>query len=251
MSQVIDAAAGFWRGRLACLARMCQADEMTCPLCGRRPARRRCPAKGVTICPTCCATKRLREINCPDDCQYLASARAHPAAVVQRQREQDVARVRRIFEGLSSRQVELFSVATAVIGQETPRPTDGDVAEAALAQAATLETAARGILYEHQPTSLAAQRLARRFREVLAQEEARLPRTSAVAAEVFRRIADAARPASGSPDSDSTSSFVNLLNRLRAASEQSRSQEGPDSPGPPGTTAEPPVGDARPRIILP
>jgi hypothetical protein len=193
----------------------------------------------------------LREINCPDDCQYLASARAHPSAVVQRQREQDVARVRRIFEGLSSRQADLFSVATAVIGQDTPRPTDSDVAEAAIAQASTLDTAARGILYEHQPTSLAAQRLVRRFREVLEQEESRLPRTSAVAAEVFRRIAEAARPASGSADADSTSPFVDLLDRLRASSEQSRAQEGPRSAGAPGTTAERPGNEARSRIILP
>jgi hypothetical protein len=170
---------------------------------------------------------------------------------VQRQRELDVARVRRIFEGLSSRQVDLFSVATAVIGQESPRPTDSDVAEAAIAQASTLDTAARGILYEHQPTSLAAQRLVRRFREVLEHEEARLPRTSAVAAEVFRRIAEAARPASGGGDTASTSSFVDLLDRLRAASEQSRAQDGPRQPWGPETTAERPGNEARPRIILP
>ena len=64
---------------------------MPCPLCSTRPAKRRCPALHQDICAVCCGTKRLVEIRCPDDCAYLASARRHPAATVQRQHELDVA----------------------------------------------------------------------------------------------------------------------------------------------------------------
>ena len=65
---------------------------MLCPSCNRRKARRECPALGRAICPICCGTKRLVEIQCPSNCAYLASAREHPAAVVRRQQERDVAR---------------------------------------------------------------------------------------------------------------------------------------------------------------
>ncbi|HYT73137.1 MAG TPA: hypothetical protein VEL79_00190, partial [Vicinamibacterales bacterium] len=58
-----------------------------CVLCSARAAKRACPALGREICPSCCATKRLVEIACPPDCGYLSAARAHPAAVVQRQQD--------------------------------------------------------------------------------------------------------------------------------------------------------------------
>ena len=52
---------------------------MSCPLCHTRKPRRACPALNQTICAVCCGTKRLIEIQCPDDCVYLTSAREHPA----------------------------------------------------------------------------------------------------------------------------------------------------------------------------
>jgi hypothetical protein len=80
-----------------------------CPLCGIRRAKRSCPALGRWICPTCCATKRLREIACPDHCPHLIAARAHPPAVVQRQRERDLSFFVRLFDGLAPVQLEAFS----------------------------------------------------------------------------------------------------------------------------------------------
>ncbi|MBZ5534676.1 MAG: hypothetical protein LAO31_01875 [Acidobacteriia bacterium] len=44
---------------------------MQCPLCGKRKARRSCPAKSAQICGVCCATKREIEIDCPLSCSYL------------------------------------------------------------------------------------------------------------------------------------------------------------------------------------
>jgi hypothetical protein len=44
---------------------------------------------------------------------------------------------------------------------------DVDVADAASALASTFETAAKGVIYEHQPHSLPAQRLASHFRDAL------------------------------------------------------------------------------------
>jgi hypothetical protein len=146
---------------------------MSCPSCGRRKGRRECPGLGATICAVCCGTKRLVEIQCPPTCGYLTSAREHPAAVVKRQRERDVARLLTTITHLTERQQQLFFLFHSVIARHTPealsRLLDEDVAQSAGAVASTLETAGRGILYEHTPASLPAQRLAREMTETIAE----------------------------------------------------------------------------------
>src|SRR5690349_21016564 len=87
----------------------CKLANMTCSLCGTRKARRSCPALGRMICPVCCGTKRLKEINCPPTCSYLGNAEAHPPAVVQRQRERDLPMLVQMIEGLSAQQGEALS----------------------------------------------------------------------------------------------------------------------------------------------
>src|SRR5678816_789101 len=145
---------------------------MSCPICRTRKPRRAWPALQQTICPVCCGTKRLTEIQCPDDCVYLTSAREHPAAVVKRQQEHDVAILLPTLQGLTERQHQLFFLFQSVIARHTPegfsRLLDDDVAEAAGAVAATLETAARGVIYEHAAPSLPGQKLARELTATLA-----------------------------------------------------------------------------------
>lgn len=146
---------------------------MLCPECGQRKARRECPALGRTICAVCCGTKRLVEIQCPSDCGYLAAAREHPAAVVRRQQEHDVARLVPTIQHLTERQYQLFFLFHTMIARHTPegftRLIDSDVADAAAAFASTLETAARGVIYEHAPQSRPAQSLATAMKALLAQ----------------------------------------------------------------------------------
>lgn len=121
----------------------------------------------------CCGTKRLTEIQCPDDCVYLASAREHPAAVVKRQQEHDVAILLPTIQGLTERQYQLFFLFQSLIAKHTPegftRLRDDDVADAAASVAATLETSARGVIYEHAAQSLPAQRLAAEIKTMLAE----------------------------------------------------------------------------------
>lgn len=137
---------------------------MACPVCNQRKGRRACPALGQTICTVCCATKRLVEINCPQDCPHLAAAREHPAAVVKRQQERDVAVLLPTIRELTERQHQLFFFFHTAIAQHTPdgfaRLNDDDVADAAGSLAATFETAARGVIYEHTAGSTVARRLA-------------------------------------------------------------------------------------------
>jgi hypothetical protein len=117
------------------------------------------------------------EIQCPDTCQHLVAAREHPAAVVKKQQEQDVAVLLPTINHLTERQHQLFFLIHSVIASHKPdtlsRLLDDDVAQAAAAVAATLETAGKGVLYEHTPASLPAQRLAREITAMLAEVRAR------------------------------------------------------------------------------
>lgn len=171
---------------------------MMCPVCHERKAKRACPALGQQICAVCCGTKRLVEINCPPDCGYLSTARSHPPAVVQRQREMDRAMLLPVLQGLSERQARLFLMLAAVASRHQSdalqKLVDDDIAQAAGALASTLETAAKGIVYEHQPASLVAARLMAELKvvvdEVVKNAGSALERDAAVA---LRRIEHAAK----------------------------------------------------------
>jgi hypothetical protein len=47
---------------------------MSCPICGKRPPKRFCPAKGEKICAVCCGREREVTIDCVPDCSYLIAA---------------------------------------------------------------------------------------------------------------------------------------------------------------------------------
>ena len=146
---------------------------MICPLCGQRKARRTCPALGQTICAVCCGTKRLVQIQCPPDCAYLAVAREHPPATVVRRQQQDLGLIVPHMRDLNTRQSQLFFLVCSFLGSYTSaglQPLiDDDVAEAGAALAATLETSARGVIYEHRPASLPAERLVASLKPLLAE----------------------------------------------------------------------------------
>jgi hypothetical protein len=166
---------------------------MPCPLCSQRKGKRACPAIGRDICTVCCGTKRLIEIKCPATCPYLEHAHRHPAAVVKRQQESDLTVLMAALGRVSEPQLELFFVLQTAILRFQPggfvRLLDADVAEAAAAMAASLETAGRGVLYEHQATSVVAEGLRRELR-VLMEQVGRSggSRFEREAAQVFRGI---------------------------------------------------------------
>ena len=194
---------------------------MLCPLCGQRKARRGCPALNQTICAVCCGTKRLTEIACPANCGYLASAREHPAAVVRRQQERDLLAVLPTLRDLSEPQYHLFFLLQTLILRHTPvgfaRLNDDDVAEAAGAVAATLETSARGLIYDHAPQSLAAQRLADEIKTFLSDVAKKAGRTGSAfereTAVVLRRIEQGARETRTRGDGGDTA-YLALIGRL-------------------------------------
>jgi hypothetical protein len=206
---------------------------MLCPQCGQRKARRTCPAIGQMICSICCGTKRLVEIDCPTGCVHLASSREHPAAVVRRQQEHDVTTLMPTVRHLTERQHQLFFLFQSLIVRHQPegfaRLVDADVAEAAGKVAATLETAARGVIYEHVAASVSAKRLAGEMTAMLAQmREQGATVYDGEAAIALRAIEQGARETGGEGRGDTA--YLDLIARLlqvnRTAS--ARAAHGPD-----------------------
>ena len=200
---------------------------MMCPLCGTRKARRACPALGRTICAICCGTKRLGEIACPSDCAYLASAREHPAAVVRRQQQRDVAVLLPTIQHLTERQYQLFFLFQTLFARHKPegfaRLVDEDVADAAAALAGTLETASRGVIYEHTTRSVVAQRLMMEMKAMLAElREQRVKVYDGEAAIVLRAIEQGARNARNGGGGDAA--YLTLVGRLLQQNAQNRAQ---------------------------
>lgn len=165
-----------------------------CPLCGGAKAKRQCPALDRLICPTCCGTKRQVEIRCPADCGWLKAARAHPHAALQRQQHHDSALIIQLISGLDDEAYAvLMACLPAALSFRTgadPPPLDHDLEAAAAALAATAETAARGVLYEHRPDSMVAARLARAMSAPLAgAAQDGLPRLDTATVVAMRRLA--------------------------------------------------------------
>jgi hypothetical protein len=193
---------------------------MLCPLCDQRTARRACPAVEARICAVCCGTKRVVEIACPETCGYLRSSRTHPPAAVLRQRDLDLRTLVPFIEGLGENELRLFWVVLSFVKQyksEGLLPlADDDVADAAGALAATFETASRGLIYDHQASSLQAQRLLGEIKALLAsavkQGQGGVDEALGV---ILRRVERAAREArtslGGGP-----AAFLGLIARMEA-----------------------------------
>lgn len=220
----------------------------TCPLCRRRRARRACPALGYQICAVCCGTKRLREIRCPSDCTYLVSARTHPPAVVRRQQERDARFLLPIIDGLGRRQYQLFFVVQATIhrlAETDEMPVNDDVVrDTAQALAATYETARKGIIYEHRPSSLPAERLARELKPLLEGKDGRGPVASERdLLEVLRRVERAATDARKTLDGG-THAYLDLVGRVMRSSSDGDTEDSDETA--PAKTADP-----APSVIIP
>jgi hypothetical protein len=213
-----------------------------CPLCGTRRARRACPALGKQICAICCGTKRLTQIHCPSDCAYLASAREHPPAVAVRQQQRDFSLLMEVMRDFNERQSQLFFlILTFLVRYDPPQLQpliDDDVGEAAAALAATFETASRGVIYEHRPASLPAERLMSALKPLLAEVGAgggsAFERDAAV---VLRRLEDAARDARA-VEQENRRALLDVVGRVI-------------SRGVPGGDADTPPAAPEPRLIVP
>ena len=186
----------------------------------------------------CCGTKRLTEIRCPRDCPYLATAREHPPAISLRKQQRDVALLIEYMRDFNEQQSQLFFMTSAFLVGYQPsefQPViDDDVAQAAGALAATFETAGRGVIYEHRPTSAPAEHLSTALKALFAEAGGRargsFERDAAV---VLRRI-ETAVSGIRKVEPEGRRPLLDLLGRMIR-----------NSPG------DEPQGQAAPRLIVP
>jgi hypothetical protein len=113
----------------------------------------------------------------------------------------------------------LFQSVTVRHGDSAlPALQDADVAEGASAAAATLETARKGIIYEHRAVSVPAQGLASEYARVVAeivgQSGSHQARVERDAAEVLRRVEQGARNAATMLIGDEPTVYLRLLKRI-------------------------------------
>lgn len=165
---------------------------------------------------------------------------------MQRERDRDVSLLWPAIAELTERQSRfffLFQSLAARLPSDPLRPLrDEDVAAASAALAGTLESAARGVIYEQQPESLPARQLAASMRSAFDQLVAELqgPRTPLErdAAKALRSVEEAARrigPIVGDPGRG----YLALLERVL-------------EPSAPGAAAPEPAENRRPGgLILP
>jgi hypothetical protein len=145
---------------------------------------------------------------------------------------------------LSERQSQLFFLINSFLQRYEPPEfqslVDIDVVEAVAALAGTFETAARGVIYDHRPAALPADRLATALKPLIAEAGkhggSAFDRDAAV---VLRRIEAAARETRGA-DASNRRAYLDLLGRVLKEDKNS------DAPG--GNVGN--VGGV-PRLIVP
>ncbi len=191
---------------------------MKCTLCDQRKGKRHCPAKSTLICPQCCGEKRVLEIDCPEDCEYLKMARSRESEEYGRiLRRVDPARREAHARVLRGNQ-ETVSHLEFVIARErlsTHDLTDKDVAEAVNLLLGTYRTEDKGIIYERTSDDPKSESVRRALRSVVESrrnarqaggegvvdvQENRLTLTSAIEClEFIRDIISCHMEVSGSP----------------------------------------------------
>jgi hypothetical protein len=147
--------------------------------------------------------------------------------------------------GLSERQYQLFFLVQGTLHQLAltgDSPVDDDVIrETAQALADTYETASKGIIYEHRPASLHAERLSRELKPLLEGQEGQRPVASERdLVEVLRRVERAADKARAALEGGNRS-YLDLVGRLMQPTPESDATEaagtGVDTPKPtPGSS---------------
>ena len=146
-------------------------EAILCKICGKRRARRACPAVQGDICTICCGTEREVSLSCPLECQYLQEAHRHekPIALSEnRIPDPDI----EVSEEFLHEQQELLLFSMHSLAQaalRTPGAVDTDVLDALEALIKTQRTAESGLLYQTQSENSIAAAVQRRFSDALAE----------------------------------------------------------------------------------
>lgn len=144
-------------------------ETVLCKICGKRRARRACPAVQGDICTICCGTEREVSLACPLECEYLQEAhrREKPVPVTENQiANRDITITEDFLR--SHEELLLFTVYSLVqAGLRTSGALDADVMAALEALIQTHRTKESGLVYETRPENSVAASVQRLFSESL------------------------------------------------------------------------------------
>jgi hypothetical protein len=145
-------------------------ETILCKLCGKRRARRHCPAVHGDICAICCGTEREVSLSCPLGCEFLQEAhrREKPVAVDEKQLSDPDVPITEEF--LRDREELLLFCMVSLVhaALRTASATDADALEALEALIKTYRTSESGLLYETRPVNTIAASVQRALSESLA-----------------------------------------------------------------------------------
>jgi hypothetical protein len=136
------------------------------------------------ICAQCCGEKRVLEIRCPDDCQYLKTGRSHEVRQenLRHLRSSDPVqslKYRRVFAELG----DVLAALEYVIAEQrltSKELSDKDVHQALELVLETLRTEDRGILYEQTSNDLRVEMVRKALAAVVATHRRPVENQSAV-----------------------------------------------------------------------
>jgi hypothetical protein len=170
------------------------AETILCKICGKRRAKRACPAVQGDICPICCGTERETSLLCPLECEYLQEAHEHEDAIEISAgdiADQDI----EVTEEALARHEELFLFCIYALLQaalRTDGAVDSDVMEALAALVKTHRTKESGLFYESYPENTIAASIQRSFAASLADyskfKEEREPLTAVRNSDVLKTL---------------------------------------------------------------
>ncbi|MBV8552657.1 MAG: hypothetical protein JOY54_15275 [Acidobacteriaceae bacterium] len=142
------------------------SEPIICKICGKRRARRSCPAVNGDICTICCGTEREVSLSCPLECEYLQEAhrREKPAPVPENEllSNPDIVVTEEFIR--SHEEFLLFSIYSLVqAALRTPGAIDADALAALEALIQTHRTLESGLVYETRPENTVAAAVQRAF----------------------------------------------------------------------------------------
>jgi hypothetical protein len=145
-------------------------EPILCKICGKRRARRACPAVRGDICPICCGSEREVSLACPLECEYLQEAHRHEKPVPLSEKQASNADVQVTEEFLAEHEeLLLFCIYSLVEASlRTPGAVDSDVLAALEALIQTHRTLESGLVYETRAENSIAAAVQRSFAASLA-----------------------------------------------------------------------------------
>lgn len=148
------------------------AETILCKICGKRRARRACPAVQGDICTLCCGAEREVSLSCPLECEYLQEAHQHerPIPVSDEMPNPDIS-VKEEFLVSHEKLLVFSAFALSGIAANTPGAVDSDVIAALEALIQTYKTLDSGLVYETRAANNIAARVQRDFSDFLKDYE--------------------------------------------------------------------------------